>query len=418
MRVLFVHQVFPGQYVHLARRLAADGHQVVALGHYDRPVPDGVRRILYERSRDPHRGTHHYLLEAEAGVLSGQAVLRAAMALQAEGFRPDVMIGHSAWGEILFLKELWPTVPLLGYFEFYYHLHGDAAGFDPAEEPLTADDGPRLRVRNTLNLLALEAADWGHTPTRWQHSRYPAWAQPRLSVIHEGVDTRLAVPRPDARAQLPGGPLLRAGDEIITYAARHLEPYRGFHVFMRALPEILRRRPRARVLIAGAEGVSYGRPLPPGDSHLKRLRAELGDRLDWSRVHVLGPLSYAEYLKVLQLSAVHVYLTYPFVLSWSMIEALAAGCLVVGSATPPVQEVIADGVNGLLVDFFDTAALAERIAEALAAPERMARLRAAARRTAVERFDLETVCLPQMLRLVEGLAAGGGRRAVTANFFW
>lgn len=205
---------------------------------------------------------------------------------------------------------------------------------------------------------------------------------------------------------MPDGTALRAGEELITYVGRNLEPYRGFHVLMRALPEILRRRRRARVLIIGNEGVSYGQRLPAGDSYLKRLTAEVGDRIDWSRVHLLGTVPYPQYLRVLQLSAVHLYLTYPFVLSWSMLEAMAAGCLVVGSATAPVQEVIADGVNGLLVDFFDQTGLADRIDQVLDHPDRMSAQRAAARQTILDRYDFATVCLPQHLRLIETLAAG------------
>lgn len=406
MRVLFVHQVFPGQYTHVAKYLVDHGHEVVALAQHDRPIPPGIRRILYRRSRDPSPHTHHYLHEAEAGILNGQAVARACMALKAEGFRPDIMIGHSAWGETLFLKDLWPNVPLLGYFEFFYHSHGDSAGFDP-EYPLAPDDEPRIRVKNTLNLLGLDAADWGQTPTQWQRSRYPAASQPRLSVIHEGVDTQVVVPNPRARAHLPNGRLVQAGEEIITFVSRHLEPYRGFHVFMRSLPEILRRRPLAQILIVGAEGSSYGQRLPANDSYLKRLKTELGERLDLKRVVFLGSLAYGDYLKILQLSAVHIYLTYPFVLSWSAIEALSAGCLVIGSATAPVQEVLRDGINGLLVDFFDHKGLADRIDEVLDHPDRMAELRAAARRTAVERFDMATQCLPPYLHLLERLASGG-----------
>jgi glycosyltransferase involved in cell wall biosynthesis len=294
---------------------------------------------------------------------------------------------------------------VLGYFEFFYHLHGADSGFDP-EYPLTLDDGPRLRIKNTVNLLGLDVADWGQVPTRWQRSVHPALYQPRLSVIHEGVDTQALKPDPLAAATLPDGTLLKAGDEIITYVARNLEPYRGFHVFMRALPEILRRRPRAQVLVIGSDGVSYGKRLSDGQTYLTMMQAEVGERLDHSRVHIIGALPYEQYQRALQISAVHIYLTYPFVLSWSMLEAMSSGCLVVGSATAPVMEVIEHGVNGLLVDFFDQKALADRIDEVLDHPSRLAPLRMAARRTVVERYDLHSVCLPQHLELVATLVEG------------
>lgn len=405
MRVLFIHQNFPGQYGHVARHLMANGHQVVALAQRDNAVPEGVRRILYKPQRDASPQTHHYLRGAENGVLNGQAVLRACMALHSQGFRPDIVIGHNGWGELLFIKDLWPAVPLLGYFEFFYHLRGADTGFDP-EYPLTPDDGPRLRIKNTVNLLGLHAADWGQVPTQWQRSVHPPLYQPYLSVIHEGIDTQAVKPDPLATATLPNGLMLKAGEEVITFVSRNLEPYRGFHVFMRALPEILRRRPRAHVIIVGADGVSYGKRLPAGETYLKRMMAEVGDRIDRGRVHILGTLPYVQYLRVLQISAVHIYLTYPFVLSWSMLESMSAGCLVVGSATAPVQEVIEDGFNGLLVDFFDRAGLVDRIDQVLDHPTRLANMRLAARQTVVERYDLRTVCLPQYLELVNALATG------------
>jgi glycosyltransferase involved in cell wall biosynthesis len=405
MRFLFIHQNFPGQYLHIAKHLAAAGHQVVALAQRDNAVPPGVTRLLYQPQRQPAAQTHHYLRGAEQGVLNGQAVLRMCLGLQEQGFRPDIVIGHNGWGEILFVKEVWPDVPVLGYFEFFYHLHGADSGFDP-EYPLTLDDGPRLRIKNTVNLLGLDVADWGQVPTRWQRSVHPALYQPRLSVIHEGVDTQALKPDPLAAATLPDGTLLKAGDEIITYVARNLEPYRGFHVFMRALPEILRRRPRAQVLVIGSDGVSYGKRLSDGQTYLTMMQAEVGERLDHSRVHIIGALPYEQYQRALQISAVHIYLTYPFVLSWSMLEAMSSGCLVVGSATAPVMEVIEHGVNGLLVDFFDQKALADRIDEVLDHPSRLAPLRMAARRTVVERYDLHSVCLPQHLELVATLVEG------------
>ena len=406
MRVLFIHQNFPGQYTHVAKYLVAAGHEVVALAQRDNAVPEGVRRILYKPQRDAARQTHHYLRGAENGVLYGQAVLRACMELHQEGFRPDIVIGHNGWGEILFIKDIWPKVPLLGYFEFFYHLRGADTGFDP-EFPLVPDDGPRLRIKNTVNLLGLHAADWGQVPTQWQRRVHPPLYHPTLSVIHEGVDTQAVRPDLLATATLPNGTRLNAGDEVITFVSRNLEPYRGFHVFMRTLPEILRRRPQAQVIIVGADGVSYGKRLPEGETYLKRMQAEVGDQIDHSRVHILGSLPYVQYLRVLQISAVHIYLTYPFVLSWSMLESMSAGCLVIGSATPPGREGIEDGVNGLLVDFFDQTGLADRIDHVLDHPTRLAALRLAARQTVIERYDLKTVCLPQYLDLVNTLAAGG-----------
>ena len=279
---------------------------------------------------------------------------------------------------------------------------------DFAEDALGVVGAPRVRTRNAGNLLGLDAADWGQSPTQWQKSTYPAIYHPTLRVVHEGIDTDTVRPDPQARLRLPGNaPVLAAGEEIVTYVARNLEPYRGFPSFMRSLPAILNARPRAQVVIIGGDEVSYGARLPEGQTYRQRLLDELGGALDRNRVHFLGKVPYATFLKVLQVSAVHVYLTYPFVLSWSMLEAMAAGCLVVGSKTPPVEEVIRDGENGVLVDFFTPEAIAGRVVAALAEPEQFLALRKNARQTMIDAYDLKRICLPEQIRLLE--TAAGGR---------
>jgi len=401
MNILFVHQNFPGQYLHLARHLAArPGHRVVALSQRrDGDLP-GVQTIRYRPQRDVAAEMHHYLKPTEAGVLNAQAVARAALELKRSGFIPDVMLGHNGWGEIWYLKDVFPTTPLIGYFEFFYHLHGADVGFDPAEKP-RFDTGPRIRTKNLGNLLGLEACDWGQCPTAWQHSRYPEHYRPMLRIIHDGIDTERVRPDPSASLHLqePGLDLC-AGDEIVTYVARNLEPYRGFPSFMRSLPAILDARPKARILIVGGDEVSYGAAPGDGQTWRQKMRDELGDSFDSSRVHFLGRVAYPTFLKVLQVSAVHVYLTYPFVLSWSMLEAMAAGCLVVGSRTAPVEEVIRNGENGRLVDFFKPAEIAEAVIEALADPAQWVALREKARQCIVEGYDLKRICLPKQLALL------------------
>ncbi|WP_091938636.1 glycosyltransferase family 4 protein [Propionivibrio dicarboxylicus] len=405
MNFLFVHQNFPGQYVHLARRLVAEGgHRVVALTQRSDTVVKGVGRVLYQPPRPPARNAHHYLRGVEAGVLNAQAVARAALELRKSGFVPDVMLGHNGWGEIWYLKEVFPIAPLIGFFEFFYHAHGADVGFDPPE-PVSFDTGPRIRTKNIGNLLGLEACDLGLCPTQWQFTRYPERFRPMLRVVHDGIDTDLVRPDPGVSLTLPIGPAgqgisIHQGDEIVTYVARNLEPYRGFPSFMRALPEILRRRPAARVLVVGGDDVSYGSRLPSGTNYRKKMLEELGGAIDTTRVHFLGKVPYPTFLGILQVSAVHVYLTYPFVLSWSMLEAMAAGCLVVGSRTPPVEEVIEDGENGLLVDFFNYDDIAGRVLAALDDPGAFTTLRENARRTVVERYDLNRICMPAQMRLI------------------
>lgn len=404
MRLLIVHQNAPAQYKHLIGKLVAEGgHEIVVISQENgRPIP-GVRRVYYRPDPAPATLPHRYLLTTEEALRYGLAVLEAARTIKAEGFTPDVMLGHNAWGETLFLKDVWLDVPLLGYFEFFYHARGADTGFDP-EFSKSADDFPRTRMMNTVNLLGLNAADWGHSATFWQRNRYPEMYRPRISVVHEGIDTTQVRPNPSRVLALPGDKgVLRHGDEVITYVSRSLEPYRGFHSFMRALPEILRRRPNARILVVGKDDVSYG-PRLAGKTFREALLAEQGGRIDLERVHFLGWVPYEVHLAILQVSAVHVYLTYPFVLSWSMLEAMAAGCAVVGSATPPVMEVIRHGDNGLLVDFFSPREIADRVDEVLSHPDRMAPMRERARRTVLQRYDLETVCLPKLRGLIELLA--------------
>lgn len=409
MHILFVHQNFPGQYRHLAAAVADDpANTVVALGerkNLGRLGHSRVREVGYETPQGASPSTHHYLRNAEAGVRRGQAVVRTAIGLRDSGFRPDVICCHPAWGEGLYLRDVWPEARILFFYEFSYGADGRDLGFDP-EFVETFDDRFRVRTKNTVQLISLDVADWGVSPTRWQHSTYPDVYRPRISVIHDGIDTSVVTPDPAATLSLGGGVELRRSDEVITYVARNLEPYRGFHIFMRALPLILERRPNARVLVVGGDDVSYGRSAPEGRTWREHCLQEQSGRIDPNRVHFLGKLPYSTYLTVLRLSSAHVYLTYPFVLSWSMLEAMSAGCMVVGSRTPPVEEVIADGENGILFDFFRPDEIAAAVDRVFAHPDRMQAVRDAARTTAVERYDLRTVCLPAHMELVRTLAAG------------
>ncbi len=400
MKLLFVHQTSPGQYLHLVQHLHQAGHTVVfATQRRDREVP-GIRMLEYAPAPLAQE-THRYVNDLDFAVVNGLAVARLCEGLKRDGFTPDLVIGHTGWGELLFIKDIWPAVPLLGYFEFFYRSSGSDLDFDP-EFPATLDDAMRLRVRNATNFLSLDAVDWGHTPTVWQRDQYPVEYHPRISVIHEGIDTERVRPEPTARLWLQGGSLSR-DDQVLTYCARKLEPYRGFHIFMRALPRVLAECPKAQVIIVGGDGVSYGRPPADGPNWREHMLAEVGDRLDMSRVHFIGWLPYAQYLAILQISTAHVYMTYPFVLSWGLLEAMAAECAVIASRTPPVEEVIDGTTNGYLVDFFDVEALARQICSVLHNPAATTRMRRIARRQVVEQFDLKTICLPAHLALIQRL---------------
>jgi glycosyltransferase involved in cell wall biosynthesis len=401
MKILFVHQNFPGQYLHLARHLGAiEGNKVVCIAQRAGTNLPGVRKIVYKPQRKVTQGQHHYLRETEAHVLNAQSVARVALDLKKSGFVPDVILAHNGWGELWYLKDVFPQTPLIGYFEFFYHLHGADVGFDP-QYPSTFDHGPRIRTKNLGNLLALDAVDYGQTPTKWQKSLYPKEYQSKLHIMHEGIDTQLVAPAKTTRFTIPKtGITLTSDDEVVTYVARNLEPYRGFPSFMRSLPAILAQRPNAHVLVVGGDETSYGAPAPDGKTFRALMLEELGDGIDLKRVHFLGKVPYAAFLKILQISTVHVYLTYPFVLSWSMLEAMSAGCVVVGSRTAPVEEVIRDGENGLLVDMFAPNDISSRLMEVLGNREAYVAISHNARRTIVENYDLKTICLPAQLRLL------------------
>lgn len=387
VKILFIHQNFPGQFRHIAQSLIDEGgHQVLSLCEAHAPGMQGVQRMEYKPAPAATQGVHAYLAPVEEHVIRGQSVARALLHLKERGYRPDIIVAHMGWGEAIYPKDIYPYVPLVTFFEFFYQTTGADAGFDP-EYPLTLDDFLRIRTKNITNLLSLHAADIGISPTAWQSSLYPHEYQGKIRIIHEGIATDIARPDPTAWLQLGSGLRLTRQDEVLTYVSRNLEPYRGFHVFMRALPEILRRRPKCHVLIVGGDDVSYGSKLPPGETYRARLLQEVPD-LDLTRVHFFGKLPYQQYLRVLQVSSAHVYLTVPFVLSWSMLEAMSAGCLVIGSRTAPVEEVIRHAENGLLVDFFSGKQLADAIDQVFAAPDQLQSMRDAARATIMEHYPL------------------------------
>lgn len=404
MRYFFFHQSFPGQYRLLLRALAKDPrNDVYFITQGATTEIPGVKVFTYSPPDVSALRLHTLTAELDFNILTGIAVADTCKALRSRGITPDIMIGHGGWGETLFLKDVFPDVPLLTYFEFYYHQRGVDADFDP-EYRSVFEDPHRLRIKNAVIQMAFDATDWGNSPTQWQRSLHPPEMRSRISVIHEGIDTDLIAPNPGAVLQIPGVPTPLTGKvPVITYVARNLEPYRGFHRFMRSLPLIQKRHPDAITLIVGGDGVSYGTPPPPGSCFREEMLNELEGQLDLRRIHFLGTVDYATYLKVLQVSSAHVYLTYPFVLSWSFIEAMAAGCLMIGSSTPPVLEVIEDRVNGLTVDFFSTEQLADAVTVALTETKLARALRARSLDQARAEFSFRTHAYPRWQALISKL---------------
>ncbi len=378
MKYLFVHQNYPAQFVHIVRHLLAQGeHDVVFICEPNANVMPGVRRISYQPQKRPEAPTHHDARDFALAMARAEAAAVAASQVKRLGFTPDIIIGHHGWGEMLNLHDVWPDVPLLGYHEFYYAVHGQDVGFDP-EFGVDVRAYATIRAKNAVNLLALTNPGFGQTPTEFQHKTYPAWSRPKIRILAEGVDTARCHPVQTREDSVIAGIPVSAREKLVTYVARDLEPYRGFHQVMRALPALLRARPDARVIMIGGDGVSYGNRLA-NTTWREHMLAELGSELDLDRVHFPGKVDYANYLLLLQRSDAHVYFTYPFVASWSLREALACGCAIVASDTEPVREFVIHGQTGLLTPFFDPAALADRIRETLEAGPAVQERRAEAR---------------------------------------
>jgi glycosyltransferase involved in cell wall biosynthesis len=398
MRILFLHPNFPAQFLHVASFLARDARNQVVFGtkNENKNHINGVQKVMFKVTREANPNTHHYIRVLENAILHGQAVYRMCTDLKASGFTPDIICGHSRWGPTLYVKDIYPNTPFLSYFEWYYHARGSDADFDPTE-PLSADDYLRIRTKNTPILMDLAACDWGLSPTQWQRSQFPPLFQQKITALHDGVDTEFFKPQPGTKLVLPNLDLSGV-DELVTYVGRGMEPYRGFPQFIEALSYVQKRRPNCHAVIVGDNRVCYGKAAPQGTTYKDMMLEKFP--LDMSRVHFTGSLPYAQYLKVIQASSVQVYLTRPFVLSWSMIEAMSSGCLVLGSDTEPVREVIQDGENGLLVDFFNTKKIADRIDEVLDHRDRMAQIRIKARETALERYTHADL-LPKQIQLIK-----------------
>lgn len=404
MKILFVHQNFPGQFVHLAPALAERGHEVRALTdeNNNRKFPIEVFRYRKPEGRPDPKIARHGATFAEMTNRAYRAARAAIVLRDKHGYHPDVIFGHGGWGETLYLREVWPKARLIVYAELYYSPRGLDVGFDPEFGEASDEKAFSVVSRQGHQALMMAQADAALSPTEFQADTFPDCFRDKIQIIHDGVDTTRLAPRPNASVTLPTGQAFQAGDEVLTFINRNLEPYRGYHSFMRALPAVMEARPNAHVVIIGADGVSYGAK-PQGDRSWKDMFLdEVRDRIDLSRVHFTGRVPYSTFVSLMQITRAHCYLTIPFVLSWSMLEAMSAGALVVGSRTAPVEELITDGQNGRLVDFFDIDEIADTLIEVLANPQAQVPLKEAARRHIVENYDLKSICLPRLISFVEG----------------
>ncbi|MEM8915842.1 MAG: glycosyltransferase [Pseudomonadota bacterium] len=401
MNVLFLHRNFPGQYRHVVKALNAQGgHQLAAIcSHTGVDMPNVDRRV-YQPSREPNKETHHYVKSFESSVLIGQSVFRQCMELRKTGFRPDVICAHSGYGLPFFVHEAFPGARLMGLFEWFYRARGSDADFLPEEE-MDADRACRIEMRNAAILTDLARCDHAIAPTQFQLSQFPKRFHDHIEVLHEGIDVEYFTPEDEGGFNIEALDL-RGKGPIVTYATRGMEPYRGFPQFMAAAEKLQAERPDVQIVIAGTDRVAYGRSLPDGQT-FRQLALETHKNLDHDRLHFVGQLNYRDYRSLLRASDCHVYLTIPFVLSWSLMEAMSLGCLIVSSDTAPVREVMTDNETGLLVDFFDVDALTAKILFALDNAEDLAPLRTKARQIIVERFP-QPKSIRRFLALLNHLA--------------
>jgi glycosyltransferase involved in cell wall biosynthesis len=410
LKILFIHQNFPGQFKHLAPLLAAQGHHCVALTLRvkEQTTWNGVHVLPYALPERKGQATHSWVMDFDTKVTRGDACYRAARGLRDKGYAPDLILTHHGWGESMFLKDVWPDAKMALYCELYHLAEYPHLNYDPEFARSDTDlQALRIRLKNLNNHLHFDIAEAGISPTRFQADTFPQPFRDRITVAHDGIDTKLARPDPNARLSIEGIGDLTRNDEVITFVNRNLEPYRGYHVFMRALPQLLRERPRAHVLIVGGDSVSYGAQPPKGQTWKQifsdEVRGQIPDA-DWERVHFLGRVPYDRFLSLLQVSRVHIYLTYPFVVSWSLMEAMACEAAIVASDCTPVREVIRDGETGKLVDFFDGEGLVAQVCALLDDAEARAELGRAARAHIVKTYDLDSIALPAQMAWLKGLA--------------
>ena len=405
MKLLFVHQNMPGQYREFIQWLADQKqHEIVFLTQRNNPPEfEGVRAVVYKTHHNAPKDTYGLSKTWETAAGAGFGAALALQQIVKDGFQPDIIIGHVGWGEMTFFREILPDTPMIGFFEYFYSVRGGPVGFDP-NSPVSDHAPFIMHGHNVVPHMNIEAVDLGHSPTFWQRNRFPKSFHDKIYVCHDGIRTDKLKPNPNAKVTL--GRLdrpLTADDEIVTYMARNLEATRGYQQFMRAVPHLQKARPNARILVIGGNEASYGKKSEHPGGLRGEMEAEVGHLINWDRLHFLGQVPFESYQNIIQISSCHLYLSMPFVLSWSLLESMAMQATIVASDVDPVREAVTHGETGLLVDFFDPEGIAAQVADVLARPKDYAHLGPAAREHVVKTYDFNTVCLPEHIRRINSL---------------
>ena len=395
MNILFIHRNFPAQFKYLASGLAKDNNVFFVTNNIETKPFANIKKVVYKLKRKVPQDCHRYLRFYEESIIHGQSAAEAMITLQNSGFVPDVIFGHS-WGPSMFVKDIFPDVPYIAYLEWYYNPVNSDVDF--GGKTLDIDARANLACKNSHILQDLINCDYGFSPTYWQRDQFPKVFHDKIKVLHDGVNTDICVPDENVEFKISNTDIvLTRKDEVLTYATRGMEEYRGFPEFMKAASVLMKQRPNLHVIVGGEDRVCYGRHLK-NDSWKAKMLREL--EFDDKRLHFAGSLMYKDYLKLLQVSKAHVYLTYPFVLSWSLLEAMSVKCCIIASDTQPVREIIKDGYNGILTDFYDIDAMVQKINNVLDNPDKYADIRDNSRKTVVEKYDLKKL-LPEQIEFIK-----------------
>lgn len=409
-KILFIHQNFPGQYKHIYKVLVREGFEVHSLS-ISKYEGEGISNHYYELNSSSSDSINQWAREFEAKMIRADSALNKCLELKKGGFDPDLIIGHPGWGETFFMKEVWPKAKLLTYVEFYYKTIDCDIDFDRSviEDDLNLNfeefykfNKFKLAARNAPFLASYATSDYLVSPTQYQKDLIPESLREGIEVIHDGIDTDILKPDPKVTLSINGKKYSR-DDNVITYVSRSLDPYRGFHIFMKSIPKILKQNPDANIFIIGNDKTHGYGAKPTGKENYKeiyfsKIRDEIKGNED--RLFFFGPVQYELFIKVMQISSAHVYLTYPFVLSWSFLEAMSCGATIIGSNTEPVTEVIQDKENGLLVDFFDHESISNNVHKILKNKDKYKNISINARQTIIDKYDLKSVALPKHLDLI------------------